>query len=551
MTPKPNAKADIPSYDVLILGAGFSGMYSLIRCRELGLRALVVERAAEVGGTWYWNRYPGARCDIESVDYSYSFSDKLQQSWRWSERFAAQPEILSYAKHVADRFDLRRDIAFNTSLRSAAFDEVTDTWNFETDAGELYQSRFFMMATGPLTKMKVPDIPGIEDFQGQMIHTARWPEEGCDFTGKTVAVLGTGSTALQAIPRIAQDAEHLFVLQRTPAFSMPARNRPFTEAEVAEVRRTYGERRALARTTESGVPVHPPTKSAHEMTSEERERAFEAGWANGGLSALSAQYTDYFTDAEANEFAADFARRQIREIVKDPVTADALCPTDYPIGTRRTCVDTGYFETYNRDNVTLVDLRKTPLVGFTGSGFRTSTESIDIDVLVLATGFDAITGGFTDLDVRGVNGSLLRESLLRSPIVYLGVACSGFPNLFLVNGPGSSAPLSNFMTTLEQSVEWITDLMAHSIAVGATRVEATSDAQISWADHVADSANQTLYPRARSWYNGDNIEGKPRVFLAYVGGVGTYRKKCEEVARSGYIGFDINVDASLAASAAR
>ena len=523
-------------YDAIVIGAGFAGMFMLHRLREMGLSTVVIEKGDGVGGTWYWNRYPGARCDIDSVDYCYSFSPELLAEWRWSERFATQPEILRYLEFVADRLDLRRDIRFSTTLRAAEYDEGANTWTVSLSDGTSLTSRYLIMAVGNLSEPKRPDIPGVDSFAGEAYHTAQWPKEGVDFSGKRVGVIGTGSTGIQAIPLIAQEAEHLYVFQRTPNYSMPARNAPLDPAYVDEVLAGFDQRREMARNSDAGTPFPAPTKATFEVSDEEREAMFEAGWARGGINSLSYAFTDFFTDEKANAAAQEFARRKIREIVKDPETADSLCPSHH-IGTKRTCVDTNYFATYNRDNVTLVDLRKDPIVEITPAGVRTSTRQIDLDCLVYAVGFDAMTGAISAIDISGRDGLSLREAWSDGPGTYLGLAVAGFPNLFLVTGPGSPAVLSNVVLSIEQHVEWISACLAWLRDHDLDRIEATPEAQDAWVAYVNDLADATLYPQAASWYLGTNIPGKPRVFMPYVNGCGNYRRECDEVVRDGYRGF--------------
>jgi cation diffusion facilitator CzcD-associated flavoprotein CzcO len=523
--------------DAVIVGAGFSGLYMLYRLRRMGLSALVLERGGGVGGTWYWNRYPGARCDIESMDYSYSFSHELEQKWEWTERYATQPEILRYLEHVADRFDLRRDIRFDTRVTAARYDQDTNRWQVTTEDGELLRGRYCVMATGNLSSVKRPDFPGLDTFEGEWHHTAEWPHEGVDFSGLRVGVIGTGSTGIQVIPQVAEQAEHLYVFQRTANFSMPAQNRPLDPEEQRRIKAKYGERRRLSRDSEPGIPVLPPERATFDVTAEERQRIYEAGWRRGGINALSGAFTDFFTDRDANETAAEFTREKIRQIVRDPGTAEALAPRLNPIGTKRTCVDIGYFETYNRDNVELVDVRRAPIVAITARGIRTSEGEFEVDSIVFAIGFDAMTGALSEIDIRGADGRRLRDRWAEGPRTYLGIACAGFPNLFMVTGPGSPSVLSNMVLSIEQHVDWIAACIASAHERGSDRIEATIEAEDAWVDHVNELADATLYPLANSWYLGANIPGKPRVFMPYVGGVGAYRRVCEEIAARDYEGF--------------
>ncbi|HSB40653.1 MAG TPA: NAD(P)/FAD-dependent oxidoreductase [Methylomirabilota bacterium] len=522
--------------DAIVVGAGFAGMYMLHRLRELGLTVRVYEAGKGVGGTWYWNRYPGARCDVESMDYSYSFSEELQQEWRWTERYAAQPEILRYANHVADRFDLRRDIQFETRVRSAVFDEASRRWTVETDRGDRVSARFCIMATGCLSEPQVPDFEGLETFEGKWYHTGQWPHEGVDFTGLRVGVIGTGSSAIQSIPIIAQQATHLFVFQRTPNYSMPAQNAPLDPEYERWVKEHYADFRRQARESRVGFVVERSGDSALAVPAEEREREYEKRWRRGGLG-FSAAYTDLLVSKEANDTAAEFFRAKIRSIVRDPAVADLLCPRDYPLGTKRLCVDTGYYATFNRGNVTLVDVRTAPVEAITPKGVRTSKAEYEVDALVFATGFDAMTGALLDIDIRGRGGRRLREEWAAGPRTYLGLAIAGFPNLFTITGPGSPSVLSNMIVSIEQHVDWIADCLAYLREHGHATIEPTAEAQEAWVQHVSDVGHMTLYPRAPSWYMGANIPGKPCVFMPYIGGVGVYRQKCDEVAAKGYDGF--------------
>ena len=527
------------SLDAVVVGAGFAGLYMLHRLRGLGLSARVFEAGDGVGGTWYWNRYPGARCDVESMDYSYSFSDELQQDWTWSERYSAQPEILAYVNHVADRFDLRRDIQLSTRVTSAVFDDTGGRWTVETDRGDHVSARFCIMATGCLSDAQVPDIPGRETFAGPWYHTGRWPHGGVDFTGQRVAVIGTGSSAIQSIPIIARQAKHLFVFQRTPNYSMPAHNAPLDRHYERRVKATYADFRRQARESRVGFVVERSGDSALAVSADEREREYEKRWQRGGLG-FSAAYSDILLSKEANDSAAEFFRKKIRAIVKDPTVAAALTPTDYPLGTKRLCVDTDYYATFNRDNVTLVDLRKTPLESITPRGVRTRDAEYEVDRLVFATGFDAMTGALLKIDIRGRAGLTLREKWAAGPRTYLGLTVAGFPNLFTITGPGSPSVLSNMIVSIEQHVDWIADCLVHLRARGQARIEATVEAEDAWVAHVNEVGHMTLYPLAKSWYMGANVPGKPRIFMPYIGGVGVYRQKCDEVAAAGYAGFTLS-----------
>ena len=528
--------SDQERVDAVVVGAGFAGLYMLHRLRGLGCSARVYEAGDGVGGTWYWNRYPGARCDVESMDYSYSFSDELQQQWRWTERYASQPEILRYINHVADRFDLRRDIRLSTRVTSAVFDEATSRWTVETDRGERVSARFCIMATGCLSNAQVPKLPGLDSFQGRRYHTGHWPHEGVDFTGQRVGVIGTGSSAIQSIPLIAQQASHLYVFQRTPNFSVPARNAPLDPEFERRVKADYATFRRQARESRVGFVVERSEASALAVTDEERAREYEKRWGRGGLG-FTATYVDLLTSQEANDTAAEFCRAKIRTLVRDQAVAELLVPRDYPVGTKRMCVDTDYYATFNRDNVTLVDIRKAPIEAITPRGLRTRAAEYTVDSLVFATGFDAMTGALLAVDIRGRGGRTLREAWAEGPRTYLGLAVAGFPNLFTITGPGSPSVLSNMIVSIEQHVDWIADCLVYLRAHGCEVVEATADAQEAWVAHVNDVGNTTLYPRAASWYMGANVPGKPRIFMPYIGGVWTYRQKCDAVAAGGYEGF--------------
>ena len=528
----------MPDVHAVIVGAGFAGLYMLHRLRQLGLSARVFEAGDGVGGTWYWNRYPGARCDVESMDYSYSFSDELQQEWKWSERYASQPEILTYINHVADRFDLRRDTQVSTRVTAATFDETARRWTVTTDRGDRVSARFCIMATGCLSSAQVPKYKGLESFEGKWYHTGNWPHEGVDFTGQRVGVIGTGSSAIQSIPIIARQAARLFVFQRTPNFSVPARNAPLDADFERRVKSSYPEYRREARLTRIGFVVDRREESALAVPPEERQREYEARWSRGGLG-FTAIFEDLLTNKDANDTAAEFFRDKIRAMVKDPAVAEILVPQHYPVGTKRLCVDTDYYATYNRDNVTLIDIRKTPIEAITPHGLRTQAEDYTLDSIVFATGFDAMTGALLSIDVRGRQGQTLRETWAAGPRTYLGLAVAGFPNLFAITGPGSPSVLSNMIVSIEQHVDWIADCMTYMRERGYAAIEATAEAQEMWVAHVNDVGNLTLYPQANSWYMGANVPGKPRIFMPYIGGVGVYRQKCDDVAAKGYEGFSL------------
>lgn len=522
--------------DVVVVGAGFGGMYAVHHLRELGFDVHAYEAGSDVGGVWYWNRYPGARCDIESMEYSYSFSDELQQDWQWSQRYPTQPEILAYAQHVAERFDLRRHISFDTRIVAAHFDEDAVRWLLTTDAGDTVSARFCVMATGVLSEPRLPPFPGLEDFEGDVVLTAQWPHEPPAIDGRRVGIIGTGSSGIQVIPHLAAAAAELFVFQRTANYSISGANRPLDPAEVERIKANYPALRDHARRSHGGSTIPINKVSALAVSDEERRRTFEERWKMGGFAFLAA-FMDVTLDERANELAAEFVREKIRAVVHDPKVADLLAPHDHPIGSKRICVDTGYYETYNRPNVHLVDLRAEPIDTFTATGLRVGDREIDLDVVVLATGFDALTGALNAIDIRGRGGRTLRDAWAAGARSYLGLQVAGFPNLFTQTGPGSPSVLSNMILAIEQHVDWIGNCLVHLREHGYASIEAAEDAQERWTQHVSEVADTTLYPRANSYYVGSNIPGKARVFLPYVGGVGRYRKKCDEVAAKGYEGF--------------
>jgi len=525
-------------FDVIVVGAGISGLYALYQLRRRGYRVHVLERASGVGGTWFWNRYPGARCDIESVDYAYAFSDELRAEWRWSERYATQPEILRYLNYVTDRFDLRRSIQFNCDVKAMTFDEDHCRWIVTTASGDTLSARFCILGVGNLSEPKAPAFDGLDQFCGATYVTGRWPDEAITWDQKRVGVIGTGSSGIQVVTELAKTTAELYVFQRTPNYSVPARNRPLSDAEYAELHTDYAARREEARNSEAGVPMPAPTKATFDVDEDEREAMYESGWQRGGINSLSYAFTDYFKDDAANRTAQDFVRRKIAETVHDHAVARALSPT-YHIGTRRTCVDTGYYQSFNQPNVHLVDISGDRSVAIDADGIQTPIGHFDLDVIIFAVGFDAITGPITAIDITGRVGRRLAHTWTDGPRTYLGLATAGFPNLFFVTGPGSPSVLSNMVVSIEQHVDWIAGCLDHATAGGRELVEATPEAQDQWVEHVAQVGAETLYPRAYSWYTGANIEGKARVFMPYVGGVGQYRKECDAVAASGYVGFRI------------
>ena len=535
-----NGQQSVSEFDAVVIGAGFSGLYMLYRLRELGLSARVYEAGEGVGGTWYWNRYPGARCDSPSVHYSYSFSPELEQEWEWTEKYPRQPEILRYLNHVADRFDLRRHIQFNTRVISASYDHATNRWVIQTDQGNQVTTHYCITAMGCLSTPNTPAFQGLASFTGPVYHTGQWPHEGVDFTGKRVGVIGTGSTGIQAIPQIARQAAHVTVFQRTPNYSLPARNRPLTSEEKASIKATYRQLRQTDRESAAGLTMSYNAQSAHDVTSEERQKKFEAAWGSGGTQILGT-FSDIGINLASNTYMADFVRSKIGEMVHDPETARRLMPHDHPIGSKRICVDTEYYETYNRENVALVDVRTSPIEEITPTGLRTRDAEYQLDAIVFATGFDAMTGALFKIDIRGTNGQKLKEKWASGPRTYLGLMTAGFPNLFIITGPGSPSVLSNMTVSIEQHVEWIAECLQYLQEQQIIRLEPQGDAEDTWVAHVNEVASHTLFPRANSWYLGANIPGKPRIFMPYVGGVGNYRIKCQEIAEKGYEGFVLTV----------
>ena len=550
------------NFDVVVVGAGFAGLYMVHRLRGLGFTVRAFEAGDGVGGTWYWNRYPGARCDVESLEYSYQFSDELQQEWSWSERYAGQPEILRYANHVADRFDLRRDIEFNRRVASARYEEEDSRWRVEVappdgasagpfdgdgaggsngkDAGnETVYARYVVMATGCLSAANLPDFAGIDDFEGAKYHTGAWPHEDVDFTGLRVGVVGTGSSAIQAIPVIAEEAAHLTVFQRTPNYSIPAQNGPMDQNREAEVKAEYPAFRARNKRMPAGLgaDMNPMNDAFAEVRPEERQRRFEERWEYGGFSFM-ASFADMLMSQEANDAAAGFVREQIRGIVDDPEVAELLSPGNV-IGCKRICLDSGYFETFNRPNVTLVDVSAAPIERITKSGLRTGGRDYALDAIVFATGFDAMTGALARIDIRGRGGRTLRSKWEDGPRAYLGLGVAGFPNLFVITGPGSPSVLSNMLPSIEQHVDWIADCMAWMRDRGHAAIEATPEAENEWVAHVGEVAGATLYPTCNSWYLGANVPGKPRVFMPYLG-FPPYVEKCDAVAANNYEGFELS-----------
>ena len=528
-------------YDALIIGAGFAGMYQLHLLRDrLRLDALVLEAGEGVGGTWYWNRYPGARCDSESHCYNYTFSKELFEEWEWTERYPQQAEIMRYLNHVADRFDLRHSIHFGTSVVGAHYDEPANCWTVTTEAGETLRARFLITAVGCLSTANVPNIPGLSSFAGDWYHTGRWPHDGVDFTGKRVGLIGTGSTGIQAAPVIAEAAGHLTVFQRTANYSVPAHNAPLSGDFKQWVRSNHAGIRHITRANTNGQPFYIEDRSVWDVSPEEREALYEAAWAKGGLQ-FRAVFRDLLSDKTANDTAVTFLKNKIRQIVHDPATAELLADIDHPYAAKRPPIDTGYFEAFNRSNVSLVDVRAASIVGITPDGLRTTEATYKLDIIVFATGFDAMTGPLLRLDITGRDGVSLRDAWAAGPRTYLGLQIEGFPNLFTITGPGSPSVLTNMPVAIEQHAEWIADCISHLLEQGISRIEPAGDAVKDWVGQVNAAADATLLPLASSsWYLGANVPGKPRVFMPYAGGMARYRAICEDVASSGYQGFALS-----------
>lgn len=522
--------------DAVVVGAGFAGMYMVYRLREMGLSVVACEEGDGVGGTWYWNRYPGARCDVESMEYSYEFSDALQQEWNWTERFASQPEILRYANHVADRFDLRGLIRFNTRVAGAHFDEKNTEWRVTTEAGETLCARFCIMATGCLSSTNMPDLPGLDDFAGNFYHTGRWPQDGVDFTHRRVGIIGTGSSAIQSIPLVAEQAQSLTVFQRTATYSIPARNESLSAVEIADTKANYAELRAANKQMPAafGARFKRGTGSALDVSLEALHADLEHRWELGGFGFL-AGFNDFILNEESNALAAEFVRNKIRGIVSDPKTAELLCPNQI-IGCKRLCFDTNYYETYNRENVHLVSVKDQPIERITPKGLVTGGVEYVVDDLIFATGFDAMTGSLLRMDIRGRGGERLQDKWVAGPRTYLGLNMHGFPNLFTITGPGSPSVLANMVVATQQHVNWISDVITQMRSNEQTRIEAEAEAEDAWVAHVNNIASHTLYPTCNSWYLGANVPGKPRVFMPHLG-FPAYVERCEEIARAGYVGF--------------
>lgn len=522
--------------DVIVIGAGFAGLRALYTFREMGLETLVLEADSDIGGVWNYNRYPGARCDVESYDYSYRFSPELEQEWRWSERYATQPEILRYIHHVADRFDLRRDIELDTRMECAQYDETSASWTVKSTDGRVWRTARLVLAVGQLSTPKRTTYPGQEAFAGRIVYSANWPREEIDFTGKRVAIIGTGSSGVQMTPVIAERAKHLTVFQRTANFSIPAANAPVSDDEDASVKANYRERRERARNSPSGLGFVPNSKSALDVPAEERRDTLEAAWNRLGFG-FALTYKDILLDERSNELASSFIRDKIAEKVLDPVLREKLTPRGFPFGTRRPSVDSGYFEAFNRSNVTLVDIVETPIARFTERGIRTSEEDLEFDIIIYATGFDAFTGSLLAPKIIGRGGLTLEQKWKAGPTTFLGIGVHGFPNMFVIVGPGSPSLLSNVLLSSEEQIDWLAEMFEHARRNDIAEIEATAQAEQEWVAHVNERAQETLYVKTPSYYTGAEMPGKPQVFMPYSGGVRHYRRILERTSAGGYDGF--------------
>lgn len=522
--------------DVVIVGGGFGGMYATYRFREMGLRIQSFEAGGDLGGVWYWNRYPGARVDLPSIDYSFSFSPEVEQEWTWSEQFAAQPELLAYIDFVARRLDLRKHFQFNTRVTSAVWDEQRKLWTVKTDQGETLEATYCIMATGPLSVPKDPEIPGIARFQGQLLRAARWPHEPISFAGKRVGVIGTGSTGIQIVQEVGKEAGELFVYQRTPSFTMPMRNENLEPEYVAEVKRNYAGIRESARNSAVGGVRPQSTRAFFSVTPRQRQQLLEDAWKNGGLAMLGT-FSDLMSNPEANEHVAEFVRGKIGEVVEDPATAEALKPRGYPIFARRPCLDSSYYETYNRPNVHLVDCLTDPIVEITEKGVRTESGEIELDVLIFATGYDGLTGALLAFDVVGKDGRKVNDKWKDGARSYLGLMMEGFPNLFMTTGPNGPAALANIIRISEHDVDWIAAAMVHMEKDGLASIEPTAEAEQGWMDLVYELSQRTLLTKAKTWYVGANVKDKPLGLTLFTGGFAKYRELTSAAVRDGYRGF--------------
>ena len=536
-----NTATAVTDFDAIVIGAGFAGLYALHKLRDqLGLSVRVYEAASDVGGTWYWNRYPGARCDIESVHYSYSFSEELQQDWEWSERFAGQPEILRYLNHVADRFDLRKDILFDTRVNSMVWDDDASLWRVGNELGDTVTARYVISGAGNLSVPKTPEFDGVESFRGQVYLTGNWLDENIDFTGQRVAIIGTGSSGIQAISEIAKTAGHLTVFQRTPNYATPIVNGPADPDVISAVKANYAQVREASRNHFLGVPYTQVQPSALAVSAEERRRTFDERWNAGGFQLFIDSYQDILFDKKANDTIADYIRERIHERVNDPAVADLLAPKGYPYGTKRPPLETNYYEVFNQDNVTLVDIKTTPIESITETGVRTADAEYEFDIIVLATGFDAMTGPLMKLGIVGRDGLKLSDKWAHGPRTYLGLTVSGFPNLFLITGPQSPSVLYNMPLAIEDHVDFAAEAITYMRDRGLDVIEATLESEDNWVAHALEISSKTLLPETDSWYMGANIPGKPRICLLYVGGAPAYRATCDDVVANGYAGFTLD-----------
>ena len=536
-----NTATAVTDFDAIVIGAGFAGLYALHKLRDqLGLSVRVYEAASDVGGTWYWNRYPGARCDIESVHYSYSFSEELQQDWEWSERFAGQPEILRYLNHVADRFDLRKDILFDTRVNSMVWDDDASLWRVGTELGDTVTARYVISGAGNLSVPKTPEFDGVESFRGQVYLTGNWLDENIDFTGQRVAIIGTGSSGIQAISEIAKTAGHLTVLQRTPNYATPIVNGPANPDVVSAVKANYAQVREASRNHFLGVPYTQVQPSALAVSAAERRRTFDERWNAGGFRLFIDSYQDILFDKKANDTIAEYIRERIHGRVNDPAVADLLAPKGYPYGTKRPPLETNYYEVFNQDNVTLVDIRTAPIESITETGVRTADAEYEFDIIVLATGFDAMTGPLMKLGIVGRDGLKLSDKWAHGPRTYLGLTVSGFPNLFLITGPQSPSVLYNMPLAIEDHVDFVAEAITYMRDRGLDVIEATRESEDKWVADALEISSQTLLPGTDSWYMGANIPGKPRICMLYLGGAPAYRATCDDVVTKGYAGFTLD-----------
>lgn len=527
-----------PELDAVVIGAGFAGMYALHSLREQGFTVRAFESGQGVGGTWYWNRYPGARCDVESLEYQYRFCPELGQEWTWTERYATQPEILAYAEWVADRLDLRPLISFNEAVTAAKFDEDNHLWEITTAEGTTVTARFFVAGSGSISATQLPDYEGVHDYAGEVYHTGRWPQEEVDFSGKRVAVIGVGSSGVQVIPELAKQAEELVVFQRTAAYTIPARNRPLYADEISNARRHYKTIMENVRASYSGTQTFTAAQTIKESAKESVIPILERNWKLGGNLFVSA-FPDMNSDIDSNNLVADFVRGKLNEIVEDPEMARKLTPTTYPIGSKRIITDTDYWATFNRPNVGLVHLPEEPIQRFTTHGIETSEKHYEFDAIVFATGYDNLTGALTRIDLQGRNGQTIKQSWADGVHTYLGIMVSGFPNLFMITGPQSPSVIVNMFSAIEQHVDWLTEAMVTMRDDGQTLIDPTPESEQWWGEQVETAFGYTLYPYAESWYRGANVPGKKKQPLMFVGGLNVYRELCDDVARDNYRGFEL------------